>query len=291
MSKVGSVEERPKLVPSAEGALPVAENQTGEEETSDIERLCAELEDAFRSAMKIPPDAESAVVSAVVRLAYLSTYKPLPSWPRFRRVGYKEARKQLDDLARSAEMMKLCLDGLSATAINALADHEVREAAKRWIAKTSSDLSPLAIIARDANVSDVRERGREKDRRVIGAARIVIDAYEQINGCDADKPASIFSQEPKPRVLEPLVKKIFDVLDIEANAKAAIEAALLEQQQNAATLKERGKVANEATIEQRKQQEQLTSCQSEEFFNRMQRTQGAERSPRFWKKNSPPDSD
>jgi hypothetical protein len=260
-----------------EGALPVPENQVAEDGASDTERLCAELEDAFRSGLEILPDTEPAMMAAVNLLAYFSTYQPLPASPQLRKIGYKDARKQLNDLARSAETLKACLDALSATAIDALADHDMQPTAKWYAAKMSSDLSALAIAARDSNVSKSRGKGREKHKRANGAACIVIDAYERITGCDADKPANIFSEKRKPRVLEPLVRKIFDVLRIRGNAKAAKEAALKERGQR------QQKPSGREPLGQR--------ITSEEFFERMRRTELAKRGPGFWKnKNAPPNN-
>lgn len=246
------------MVPSAEGAIE------------------PELEAAFRnSGLEIRPDTEPAVMFAVGRLAYFSTYQPPPSSPQFRKVGYKNARKQLDDLAASADTLIDRFEALSKTAFDALADHEFQVGAQRWIAKTLSDLSALAITARRADVSNVRERGREKNKRANGAARIVVDAFEAISGCDADKPANISKKHDhdKPRGLEPLVRKMFDVLHIKGNAKAAIEAAL----------KERRDQGQQNPREPRE-------TKGEDIFERMQHTELAMRGPRFWKKNSPPNN-
>jgi hypothetical protein len=228
------------------------------------------------SGLEICPDTEVAVEVAVGRLAYFSTYQSLPSSPQFCKIGHKDARKELDDLADSAEMLIARLRALSLTAFNSLAEQELQVGAKMYIKTMSSNLTALAKTARRAEVISARGRGREKNERANGAARIVVDAFEAISGCDADNPANISEKQfhDKPRGLEPLVRKIFELLHIEGHPKAAIEAAL----------KERKKQRHPSG---RGRPGRLTT--SKEFFERMRRTELASRGPKFWKnKNIPP---
>jgi hypothetical protein len=59
------------------------------------------------------------------------------SEPQFHKIGRKAARKELDDLAASAEALIGRFETLSETAIHALADPELRVGAKDWIARPS----------------------------------------------------------------------------------------------------------------------------------------------------------
>ena len=72
-------------------------------------------------------------------------------------------------------------------------------------------------------------------------------------------------------VLSHSFAKMFDILHIKGNAKAAIEAAL----------KERGEQGQQNPREPRE-------TKGEDIFERMQHTELAMRGPRFWKKNYVP---
>jgi hypothetical protein len=234
-------------------------------------------------------DAAFCLHWAVNQLASMWVLPPSPpcSLPSSRKVGHKEARKELDALADAAEALKARLEALSGTSIDALTNQETRPQAMLWIDKTSSDLSELAIGARDADVSNARGRGREKNKRASLAAGFVIDAVERISRCDADRPANISEKQAndKPRGLEPLVQNIFEVLHIKGNPKAAIEAALKERR-NQGQQNPPGGLGDKPYGRSSR-----PHLQGKEMFDRLKRKELARLSPAFWKnKNTSPNN-
>jgi hypothetical protein len=81
---------------------------------------------------------------------------------------------------------------------------------------------PQAVRSRQRRRRD-RGKGRPRKTDAAQAAAFIIMHFEEITRSKVDKPAS--ERNAKPRGLEPLVRKIFDICGIDANAKRAIEAA------------------------------------------------------------------
>lgn len=252
--------------------------------------LDAELEAAFRCGLKFrtTPNSEKALHLAVGCLAYFSTYEA-PSLRQFRKVGRTAARKELDDLADAAEMLIKRFGALSATAISALGGRHIMTP----IVTQTRYLRDLAAVANLNAAPDAIEKGRPAKKRAIYAASIIVGAFELITGCNADLPAN--PAQERTRGLVPLTRKIFALLGIEANAKAAVEAALTSNDPIA--LRARSEIIQEGAVEQKGRKSHVpvlfgNIVQSEkDFFERMKLAELDESSPRFWKrqKNSPPE--
>lgn len=264
--------------------------QENDRAAAEADDAYAKLEAAFRnSGLKIDSDnAEARVQWAVNVLACLWVLQPSPalSLPQFKKVGRKVASKELHDLAVAAKALIARLEALSATAISALGGPHIMNP----IARQTAYLRDLAAVAREAekelddlavareadvkNVAEVTERGRPENRRAIFAATVIVDAFEGITGCDADKPAniSIKHYHDKPRGLEPLARKIFNVIGIAANAKAAVNAAL-----NARRRQGQQNPSGEGALGRR--------TTSEEFFEGTRLKELDERSPKFWRRH------
>jgi hypothetical protein len=133
-------------------------------------------------------------------------------------------------------------------------------------------LRELAEVARYAKIVDARDRGGSKNRRGNCAARIAIDVFEKTTGYAVDRSSS-----HKPRGIEPLVRKLFAVLKIKGNAKAAIDAALKERERQTRT----PVLGQELTLPSTSKPDCTTSAA--ELFERMRRTELASHSPRYWK--------
>ena len=92
------------------------------------------------------------------------------------------------------------------------------------LAMAQYELSDVAAQARRLTGARAPRRGRPKKLLATRVALITIEMFEEITGFDAGT-----SNPGKPRVLEPLVRKAFSILGIDANPIAAVNAALGER--------------------------------------------------------------
>jgi hypothetical protein len=225
-----------------------------------VDDVIAAIEDAFRKS-GLQCDLNDAALRGTINvLAALTIVQPSPDSAR-KVVGRVAAEKQIGNLVKTAALLHGQLRTLSATAIDALGGSHVEVA----IEQKMKWLRDLVDAARAAKVVAGRGRGSSKNRRAHYAASVVINAFEKLAACTADQ-----SSRDRPRGLEPLIRKIFAALNIDADPKAAIEAALRERarQMPAPALTAKSNSAADSAAE---------------LFERIQRTELAERSPKFWK--------
>ncbi len=230
----------------------------------------AALECAFRDHLKCDGSVEKlgALRSAVHDLEMLWMPSLFLGSPQSQTAGLKKAATELNTIAKSIETSIGRFEKSSKTAIDALGGLDIKMAATNW-------LRELADYVRDSardtkNFSAARKQQRPRDMYAIRAATIIIDAFQKISESNVVLPAS--GKNKKPRGLEPLAERIFNLLDIKANAKAMIRAV--------GELKECGIAA--------KQQNKVVPQPAEEFFKEQRKlAELLNQSPRHWKNFNP----
>jgi hypothetical protein len=180
----------------------------------DLYGLANAVLDAFRRNLDLKDSDLAAVNVAVFRLAFAFAEEP---WrmarPKRRRIGRAAAKQECDDVADLAGHLAERLEQLSDTVTDVSGALDPRRLRDLAAGMRSIEDFPTAV-----------ERGRPTNEPAIRAAAMVVGLFEQVTGSDADKAASGSNQ--KARGVEPLMRDVFSVLCIKANAKAAIEAAL-----------------------------------------------------------------
>jgi hypothetical protein len=173
--------------------------------------------------------------------------KPTPP-PRL--VGRQEAKRELAVFAADVEILIENIGSWSTTASHSYGGRRAMAVA-RFLKKE-------AEAARTCEIVEPKQGGRPKTMRTIQAAIIVVDAFEGATSARIDLPANSRANSEKPKVLEPLVREVFQVIGIKASPKAAIHAALIERRKQ-----ERANCSGQAP--------ERHGITSDEFFERMQR--------------------
>jgi hypothetical protein len=236
------------------------EQQKGFMAAEQVDGVIAAIEDAFRNS-GLQCDLNDAALRGTINvLAALTIVWPSPASAR-KVVGRIAAEKEIGNLVKAAALLHGRLRTLSVTAIDALGGSHVEVA----IEQKMKWLRDLADVARAAKIVAGRGRGSSKNQRAHYAAIVVINAFEKLAACTVDR-----SSRDRPRGLEPLVRRIFAALNIDGNPKAAIEAAV----------RERARQIPAPTVSAKSSS---AADSASELFERMRRTELAERSPKFWK--------
>ena len=236
------------------------EQQKGLMAAEQVDGVIAAIEDAFRNS-GLPCDLNDAALRGTINvLAALTVVRPSPASAR-KIVGRVAAEKEIKNLGKAVKLVHRQLRTLSVTAIDAFGGSHVEVA----IEKEMKRLRDLADVVRAAKVVAGRGRGNSKKPRAHYAAGVVINAFEKLAACGVDR-----SSRDRPRGLEPLVRKIFAALNIDADPKAAIEAAL----------RERARYIPAPTLTAKPSS---AADSASELFERMRRSELVERSPKFWK--------
>jgi hypothetical protein len=199
--------------------------------TVDRTDLRDRLEAAFRKHVEIQSNKEDELERALDHLTLIAVNMlndPPPNAvpARFRSIGRKATKKELDRVAKAAEKLATCLEVLHQPAIVALADRELnwREAARK--------IRRFADQVRGADVSKVPERighGRPEKLPANVVAGTVMTFFENLTGSRADLPAETPTGS---RGLISLVRDVFGIIGLNANPKASVTAVLLERQKN-----------------------------------------------------------
>jgi hypothetical protein len=179
--------------------------------------VVAELERVFQNSGLECSDAV-ALRGTINTLAAVWVAQPSPP---SRQVGRQEARQELDNLADALELPIRRIAVLSRTATRSLGGRRATVMA-RW-------LKGFAQEVRNAEIAEATRRGRAPNPRAAYAADLVIHAFEAITLRRIDLPSDARANSERPRGLEPLVRRVFQAIGIEGNAKAAIDAAIRER--------------------------------------------------------------
>jgi hypothetical protein len=229
-----------------------------QQKTAQLDGVIAAIEDAFRS---LQCDLDDAALRWTINvLAALTIVPPSPASAR-KVVGCAAAEKEIENVGKTLELLHRQLRSLSVTAIDAYGGSHVEVGIEQEMKRVRD----FANATRAAKVVAGRGRGNPKKPRAHYVAGVVINAFERLTGCAVDR-----SSRDRPRGLAPLIRKIFAALNIDANPKAAIEAALRERarQLPAPTLTTKPSSAADS---------------ASDFFERLRRRERVERSPKFWK--------
>lgn len=186
-----------------------------------------EIEAAFRKLKILPPN-EWRLNSIVQTLAFIPLGASGKSPRKFRAIGKKAARKELDDVAKTASKLKGLLDDLSQTSILALADAGLLQVVHHI--DISNRLGSLEVFAKKADVSGVPEKqgkGQPQNNLVSGVANMIAHNYFTLTG---RKPTvSTKNNGVQDIAYGPffvLVGDIFRAMKIDASPEAAAREAV-----------------------------------------------------------------
>lgn len=252
---------------------------------NEPEDVLAEIDAAFRNGgLKIrdglpEPErkkAEAVWSSAIHTLGAIAIYGgdsgllSRSSQPQHHEVGKEEARKELNKLARAAEALVECFGMLSKTAIESLGGSHIREP----IATQCAWLRDLSEVARCAEISSAKGRARKKNQAAIRAATIVVEAFENFTGRRTDASTNDFWND-RPAPLEPLVRQIFEIVGIKADAKHYLDLA---------TIAPRQAHTKQAPLLFEHRTRGTFADSTELMFERMRRTELDKVSPKNWRR-------
>jgi len=189
-------------------------------QTENIHRMDlvrAAIEKAFLQAgADCTPDS-TLIDSVIFSLGLVRGTSPPPSASLL-----GNARKEIKAVIRCTEEACDCFDELSELTTDAMGGLDVKIAIER----AQGQLKDIATWARHVKIP-TPARGRPKNWRATQTAITVIEAFEKITGFSVE-----IANDDKPRLLEPLLREIFDILHIVGVPKAAIAAAIKEREHN-----------------------------------------------------------
>jgi hypothetical protein len=157
--------------------------------------------------------------SIVDQLADFASYDLTAEMPApFLDRGRIKTERQLTALANAAEQLAVQLQILNKPAIDALG-HE------GWLRATlRADCLALAVRARRSDVSGLRDRakaGRRSGNAARAIAQLVSKSFADLTGRDPQKPF----KANEARGINPLVDRVFAILNVQADRRSAIRAA------------------------------------------------------------------
>lgn len=176
------------------------------------------IERAYRRAMErweLRPSSAKVLAKACSRFAHVALTYDVPEMMANRSVGRRYTKKKLDQIARLAVTLAEKVEDLPEPAVLAL------ERVGPTRAEIGGWLQQLANVAHAVDVAaltGVSKRKRPTKKFAATIAAHVVDDFEGMTGARADLPGS--------RGLVPLIREVFDVLGVGADAKAAYEAVL-----------------------------------------------------------------